>query len=630
MQQMQQQQQQQVEQVQGEQADAAALYSERFKRDQEDRGQKQQPVLVAPYDGANAAVRVIASNAALQAKLAKLQADLEARSHRQELLQQLQQPSALFQQQQQQQQLYNRQYHHHGLRNSMDAFAADASIHLMDTAVCKGLLGQSGTLRPATSPALMGGSGSSRHPTAYSSAATAASSRRNSTLEDDAGVQSWRAKGTGSLPGTPGKLAAQQQQQQRRRLSHLQELAEYQLPWKPAAPAAAGKAGSSNGNTWVQQQQQRRLQQHHLLQGSVDCYRAEQPAQEVGGWMGTPAGNELAPAAAGAAALPAMASAGAAAHAGHGHLSCTYGRSGSQRAQSAPRPLRAWDVLPLPSAAAGAASVRARRRSCYVSSPGRLPGHVQQLRQQGHSLQEQRRPLTAAGALGGLAHTAGAGSSVKPLGLHNSHAGYAAAGGAAAAVAAGSGAVGSNASSSSAWLAASVTAQLLQQVRAQQALGGDARVSSGASYADKVESAASRMRSSGRGSSSAVGSALLTAQILEYAAGLYKPARAQKRHSAAATAAAKRQARQQLEDRSSKRQHQTVANQAAGKPGAGANTSSSSSKRRMFSLEELKGMTNKELTELLRARSCPVSGSKTELVKRLLDYQRRLAKATHG
>jgi hypothetical protein len=50
----------------------------------------------------------------------------------------------------------------------------------------------------------------------------------------------------------------------------------------------------------------------------------------------------------------------------------------------------------------------------------------------------------------------------------------------------------------------------------------------------------------------------------------------------------------------------------------------------MFSVEELKGMMNKELVELLRARSCPVSGSKTELVKRLLDYQRRLKKATQG
>jgi hypothetical protein len=72
---------------------------------------------------------------------------------------------------------------------------------------------------------------------------------------------------------------------------------------------------------------------------------------------------------------------------------------------------------------------------------------------------------------------------------------------------------------------------------------------------------------------------------------------------------------------------------AGSKPGTGVihgSGSSSSSKHRMFSVEELKGMVNKELVELLRARSCPVSGSKTELVKRLLDYQRRLKKATQG
>jgi hypothetical protein len=70
----------------------------------------------------------------------------------------------------------------------------------------------------------------------------------------------------------------------------------------------------------------------------------------------------------------------------------------------------------------------------------------------------------------------------------------------------------------------------------------------------------------------------------------------------------------------------------AGKLGAagGAGAGSSSSKHRMFSVDELKGMTNKELVDLLRVRSCPVSGSKTELIKRLLDYQRRLKKATQG
>ncbi|WIA32304.1 hypothetical protein OEZ86_003147 [Tetradesmus obliquus] len=82
---------------------------------------------------------------------------------------------------------------------------------------------------------------------------------------------------------------------------------------------------------------------------------------------------------------------------------------------------------------------------------------------------------------------------------------------------------------------------------------------------------------------------------------LYK--QSQKRHSAAAAAATKRQARQHLEDRSSKRQHQTAANQAAGDGGLEA------------ALAAVAGTD----------RSC-----KTELVKRLLDYQRRLKKATQG
>jgi hypothetical protein len=325
----------------------------------------------------------------------------------------------------------------------------------------------------------------------------------------------------------------------------------------------------------------------------------------------------------------------AAAVAGYGYHSSSYGgsfgHSGLQRVQSVPRPMRAWDVMPLPSAAAGAASIRARRRSYSVSSPGKLTGHLQQLRQQQHWQQEQRRPMTAGGALGSVAHTARASSSVHPFGLHNSHVAFGVASGAAAAVTVGATIRDANASSSSAWLvssplkraqqlvatggrhrsssgggsraaaaaelggaagrarslaavlsgvqatgaaaqqarncsvggspsnadsrrqsrlgartsapgsaaaastaqhssgnAAFVTAQLLQQVRAQQASGGGARGScGGASGADRVAAAAAaaaRVRSSGGGScSAAAGSVPLTAQILEYAAGLYKP-----------------------------------------------------------------------------------------------------------
>jgi hypothetical protein len=302
----------------------------------------------------------------------------------------------------------------------------------------------------------------------------------------------------------------------------------------------------------------------------------------------------------------------------------SFGHSSLQRAQSVPRPLRAWDVLPLPSATAEAASARARRPSCSVSNPGKVTGHLQQHHWQ---QQEQRRPMTAGGALGSMTHTARASSNVWPLGLHNCHVAF---GGPANGTAA-AGTIGSTmrdvkASSSSAWLvssplkraqqlvatggrprsssgggsnaaaaaglagaagkarsvaavlsgvqapgaaaqqarncslsgsnadsrrqsrigaktsaagnaagtyaaphgvgnAVSVTAQLLQQVRAQQASGGGARGScSGALSADRVTAAAAaRGRSSGGGSSSAAGSAPLTAQILEYAAGLYNP-----------------------------------------------------------------------------------------------------------
>lgn len=55
--------------------------------------------------------------------------------------------------------------------------------------------------------------------------------------------------------------------------------------------------------------------------------------------------------------------------------------------------------------------------------------------------------------------------------------------------------------------------------------------------------------------------------------------------------------------------------------------SSGKSSKQVYTIEQLKARTNKELVDLLRARSCPVSGQKTELIKRMLDYQRRLKKA---
>lgn len=50
----------------------------------------------------------------------------------------------------------------------------------------------------------------------------------------------------------------------------------------------------------------------------------------------------------------------------------------------------------------------------------------------------------------------------------------------------------------------------------------------------------------------------------------------------------------------------------------------SKSSKHMYTIEQLKVKTNKELIELLRARKCPVSGQKVELIRRLMDYQRRV------
>eukprot|EP00879_Flechtneria_rotunda_P007991 GHRR01008372.1.p1 GENE.GHRR01008372.1~~GHRR01008372.1.p1 ORF type:complete len:235 (+),score=97.59 GHRR01008372.1:141-845(+) len=50
----------------------------------------------------------------------------------------------------------------------------------------------------------------------------------------------------------------------------------------------------------------------------------------------------------------------------------------------------------------------------------------------------------------------------------------------------------------------------------------------------------------------------------------------------------------------------------------------------VYTADQLKCNTNKELVELLKARNCPVSGKKDELIRRLLDYQRRLKRAAQG
>lgn len=49
--------------------------------------------------------------------------------------------------------------------------------------------------------------------------------------------------------------------------------------------------------------------------------------------------------------------------------------------------------------------------------------------------------------------------------------------------------------------------------------------------------------------------------------------------------------------------------------------------RRTFTFEELKVKSNKDLQELLKSRGLPVTGKKEELLRRLMDYQRRMKRA---
>jgi hypothetical protein len=53
-----------------------------------------------------------------------------------------------------------------------------------------------------------------------------------------------------------------------------------------------------------------------------------------------------------------------------------------------------------------------------------------------------------------------------------------------------------------------------------------------------------------------------------------------------------------------------------------SNTTNDASKK-VYAAEELKGKTVKELQDLLKARSMPISGKKEALMQRLIDFQRR-------
>ena len=62
--------------------------------------------------------------------------------------------------------------------------------------------------------------------------------------------------------------------------------------------------------------------------------------------------------------------------------------------------------------------------------------------------------------------------------------------------------------------------------------------------------------------------------------------------------------------------------------GSGGGGSSISLKHTMYSSEQLQVKTVKELGGLLAARGLPVSGKKLDLIKRMMEYQRRVKKAS--
>jgi len=60
---------------------------------------------------------------------------------------------------------------------------------------------------------------------------------------------------------------------------------------------------------------------------------------------------------------------------------------------------------------------------------------------------------------------------------------------------------------------------------------------------------------------------------------------------------------------------------------AAAGTVEAGGSRQVFTQDELNKKTAKELQQVLKARSLPVTGRKEELVRRIVDYQRRLKRA---
>lgn len=64
-----------------------------------------------------------------------------------------------------------------------------------------------------------------------------------------------------------------------------------------------------------------------------------------------------------------------------------------------------------------------------------------------------------------------------------------------------------------------------------------------------------------------------------------------------------------------------------GPPVVGSSTPQGTSALVHFSQEELKAKTVRELTEILKARGLPTSGKKDELIRRVVDYQRKQKRA---
>jgi hypothetical protein len=220
------------------QADAAALYAGRLAAERDaapnapGMQDQLQVVSAAREDGVNSSMRLMVEQAALSSKLQKLQQDMEVRSYRQGLMQQLRDPGALFSQptalQQQQHEPLLRCSSTHSWAVPHLGAAAAAAGRPPAVVPCR---------RPSTSPAVPG-------------------SRQGGSMQPSSGHRlsaSWDALDAGTLAAAHSAMPAADASEAplltvaAAQLQHLRALVECELPWRPQQAAAQhATAGSSS------------------------------------------------------------------------------------------------------------------------------------------------------------------------------------------------------------------------------------------------------------------------------------------------------------------------------------------------------------------------------------------------